>query len=45
LWVAAGSGTLSLEEVQLENRNRLAGGAFVGGARLKSGERFQATQE
>jgi methionyl-tRNA formyltransferase len=44
-WVATGSGTLSLEEVQLENRNRLAGGAFVRGARLESGERLQAPQK
>jgi methionyl-tRNA formyltransferase len=42
LWVAAGSGTLSLEEVQLENRIRLAGVAFVRGARIQSGERLQS---
>ena len=41
LWVATGSGVLELEEVQLENRKRLSGGAFLRGARIKSGDRLQ----
>jgi methionyl-tRNA formyltransferase len=39
-WVATGSGALSLEEVQLENKKRLAGVDFVLGARIRSGERL-----
>jgi methionyl-tRNA formyltransferase len=39
-WVATGSGILSLEEVQLENRRRLPGAEFVKGARIRTGERF-----
>lgn len=39
-WLAAGSGTLALEEVQLENKNRLAGVEFIKGARLEKGERL-----
>jgi methionyl-tRNA formyltransferase len=39
-WVAAGSGALSLEEVQLENKKKLAGGHFVLGARIRPGERL-----
>jgi methionyl-tRNA formyltransferase len=37
-WVATGSGVLSLEEVQLENRNRLSGVDFTKGARIEKGE-------
>jgi methionyl-tRNA formyltransferase len=40
LWVATSSGALSLEEVQLENRNRLPAAEFLKGARIKKGERL-----
>jgi methionyl-tRNA formyltransferase len=36
-WVATGSGVLSLEEVQLENKKRLPGVEFVKGARIEKG--------
>ena len=39
-WVATGSGALSLEEVQLENRKRLLGVEFLKGARIGKGERL-----
>jgi methionyl-tRNA formyltransferase len=39
-WVATGSGVLSLEEVQLENRKRLPGGEFLKGARVNIGDRL-----
>ena len=39
-WVATGFGVLSLEEVQLENRNRLPGGEFLKGARVNIGDRL-----
>lgn len=39
-WVATGSGVLSLEEVQLENKKRLAGVEFIKGARIQSGDRL-----
>jgi methionyl-tRNA formyltransferase len=39
-WVATGSGALSLEEVQLENRKRLLGVEFLKGARMGKGERL-----
>jgi methionyl-tRNA formyltransferase len=39
-WVAAGTGALSLEEVQLENKKRIAGVDFVKGARIEAGERL-----
>ncbi len=39
-WVASGSGVLSLEEVQLENKRRLAGVEFIKGARIQSGDRL-----
>jgi methionyl-tRNA formyltransferase len=39
-WVASGSGALSLEEVQLENKKRLAGVEFIRGARIQSGDRL-----
>ncbi|MGH7848632.1 MAG: methionyl-tRNA formyltransferase [Candidatus Binatia bacterium] len=38
LWVATGAGVLSLEEVQLENRNRLPAAEFLKGARIQKGE-------
>jgi len=41
LWVAASSGFLGLEEVQLENRKRLSGVEFLRGARIKPGDRLQ----
>jgi methionyl-tRNA formyltransferase len=40
LWVAAGEGILSLEEVQAENKNRLPASEFLKGARLKKGDRL-----
>ncbi len=40
LWVATGSGVLSLEEVQLENKKRLPGTEFIRGARVEEGDRF-----
>jgi methionyl-tRNA formyltransferase len=40
-WVAAGSGVLGLEEVQMENRKRLSAAEFLKGARIKPGDRFQ----
>lgn len=40
LWVATGSGVLSLEEVQLENRKRLAADDFLKGVRIEKGERL-----
>ena len=39
-WVATGSGALSLEEVQLENRKRLLGVEFLKKARIGKGERL-----
>jgi methionyl-tRNA formyltransferase len=39
-WVATGSGVIGLEEVQLENKNRLAGAEFIRGARIKAGDRL-----
>jgi methionyl-tRNA formyltransferase len=39
-WVATGSGILSLEEVQLEGKRRLAGVDFIRGARVAKGERL-----
>ena len=40
-WVATASGVLSLEEVQQENKKRLAGVEFIKGARIKSGDRLE----
>jgi methionyl-tRNA formyltransferase len=37
-WVATGSGALSLEEVQWENRRRLPGVEFLKGARIRIGD-------
>src|ERR1043166_1984432 len=39
-WVATGSGVLSLEEVQLENKKRLPGTEFTKGARIEKGDRL-----
>lgn len=40
LWVATGTGWLSLEEIQLENRKRLRAAEFLKGARMKTGDRL-----
>jgi methionyl-tRNA formyltransferase len=40
-WVATGSGVIGLEEVQLENKKRLAGVEFIRGARIKAGDRLE----
>jgi methionyl-tRNA formyltransferase len=40
LWVATAAGVISLEEVQLENKNRLPGTEFIKGARIKAGDRL-----
>ena len=37
-WIATGTGTLSLEEVQLENKKRVPGVEFIKGARIATGE-------
>ncbi len=37
-WVATGSGMLSLEEVQLENKKRVPGVEFIKGARIAIGD-------
>jgi len=42
LWVATGQGVLSLEEIQMENRKRLAAAEFLKGARIEKGERLGA---
>jgi methionyl-tRNA formyltransferase len=39
-WAATGSGTIGLEEVQMENKKRLAGVEFIKGARIKAGDRL-----
>lgn len=39
-WIATGNGTLSLEEVQLENKKRVPGVEFVKGARIAAGKRL-----
>jgi methionyl-tRNA formyltransferase len=39
-WIATTAGTIALEEVQLENKKRLAGAEFIRGARIKSGDRL-----
>lgn len=41
LWVAAGENSLALEEVQLENRKRMAATEFLRGARVEKGARLQ----
>ncbi|MGH7797147.1 MAG: methionyl-tRNA formyltransferase [Candidatus Binatia bacterium] len=40
LWIAASSGIIGLEEVQLENKKRLPGAEFIKGARIKAGDRL-----
>lgn len=40
LWVSTGHSILCLEEVQLENRNRLPVGEFLKGVRIATGERL-----
>ena len=40
-WVFTASGVIALEEVQLENKKRLAGIKFVNGARIKVGDRLE----
>jgi methionyl-tRNA formyltransferase len=39
-WVATGLGILALEEVQMENKRRIAGVEFIKGARIVQGSRF-----
>jgi methionyl-tRNA formyltransferase len=39
-WIATGSGTLCIDEVQLENKKRLPGVEFIKGARIAPGERL-----
>jgi methionyl-tRNA formyltransferase len=39
-WVATSAGVISLEEVQLENKKRLAGSEFIRGARIRAGDRL-----
>ncbi len=39
-WVATASGVISFEEVQLENKKRLAGTDFIKGARIAKGDRL-----
>jgi methionyl-tRNA formyltransferase len=39
-WIATGSGTLCMDEVQLENKKRLPGVEFIKGARIAPGERL-----
>ena len=40
-WVFTASGVIALEDVQLENKKRLAGIKFVNGARIKVGDRLE----
>jgi methionyl-tRNA formyltransferase len=39
-WIAAASGLIALEEVQLENKKRLPGVEFIKGARINAGDRL-----
>ena len=39
-WIATGKGTLSIDEVQLENKKRVPGVEFIKGARIAPGERL-----
>jgi methionyl-tRNA formyltransferase len=39
-WVVTAAGALALDEVQLENKKRLAGSEFIKGARIKIGDRL-----
>jgi methionyl-tRNA formyltransferase len=40
LWIATGNGVLSLEQVQLENKKRMAAGEFLNGTRVEKGARL-----
>ncbi|MGH7766032.1 MAG: methionyl-tRNA formyltransferase [Candidatus Binatia bacterium] len=40
LWIAAGNGVLSLEQVQLENKKRMTAGEFLHGTRIEKGARL-----
>jgi methionyl-tRNA formyltransferase len=40
LWIAAGAGALSLEEVQLENRKKMTAREFLNGTRIEKGARL-----
>lgn len=40
LWIATGNGLLSLEQVQLENKKRMAAGEFLNGTRIEKGARL-----
>jgi methionyl-tRNA formyltransferase len=40
LWIATGNGALSLEQVQLENKKRMAAGEFLRGTRVEKGARL-----
>ena len=37
-WIATSAGVLGLDEVQLENKKRMAGTEFIKGARIKAGD-------
>jgi methionyl-tRNA formyltransferase len=39
-WIATGNGTLSLEEVQLENKKRIPSVEFIKGARIAAGDQL-----
>ncbi len=39
-WIAAGSGVIALDEVQLENKKKLPAAEFIKGARIKAGDRL-----
>jgi methionyl-tRNA formyltransferase len=39
-WASTGAGIVSLEQVQLENKKRLAGVEFLHGARIQAGDRL-----
>lgn len=42
LWVATGQGVLNLEEVQAENRKRMAASEFLKGVRIEKGARLES---
>ncbi len=44
-WIATASGMIGLEEVQLENKQRLPGTEFIKGARIKTGDRLGMKNE
>ncbi|HEX7230777.1 MAG TPA: methionyl-tRNA formyltransferase, partial [Candidatus Binatia bacterium] len=39
-WVATSAGVIGLEEVQFENKKKLAGSEFLRGARIATGDRL-----